>query len=409
MLLTSHPDPRLEFPGRRHLSILTAAALTLGLTVAGAAVAAPAAAPAIASPAEGSTISHPQPTIEGTAVPDAVIAVTFDAGTAAESTESTIASPAGEWSLIPDAPFSDGAHTVQATATLGGETGPASAPVAFTVDSAAPARPRSASPANGSTVADARPVLTGTAEPNATLVVHIDGVAAGEAPIESTGAWTFVPAAALANGPHTIQVVARDAAGNVSLPRVLSLTVDAPAPVAPVISTPAAGAVVPTGTPTIAVTIDGVTAGTTRADSAGLWSFVPSAALAEGVHTVRATAASDSGSVSDASDEVSFSIVSAVSSDGDDDGKTVPIGSDPVAGAPATIDTTAETGALARTGSTGALPLLGAGFALLLLGVGLTVAVRLRRAVSWRPRRGRPEMRYARISGLLSRVSPPRR
>ncbi|AGW40492.1 hemagglutinin/hemolysin-like protein [Leifsonia xyli subsp. cynodontis DSM 46306] len=376
---------------RRHLAILTGAALALGLTVTGAsaAVAAPPAAPAITSPAVGATLSHPQPTIVGTAVPDAVIAVTFDAGTAEESTESTTASLAGEWSLISEAALSNGAHTVQATATLGGETSPASAPVAFTVDSIAPARPLITSPANGSTVADARPVLTGTAEPNATLVVHIDGAAAGEAPIESTGAWTFVPAAALTNGPHMIQVTARDAAGNVSLPRVLSLTVDAPAPAAPVISTPAAGAVVPTGTPTIAgtaeadttiaVTIDGVTAGTVRADGAGLWSFAPSAALAEGAHTVRATATNDSGSVSDPSDEVSFAILSTAPSDGDDDGQTAPIGSDPVAGAPATI---AETGALARTGSTGALPLLWTGFALLLLGAGLTVAVRLRRATN---------------------------
>lgn len=61
----------------------------------------------------------------------------------------------------------------------------------------------------------AQPTLSGTAEANGTVTVNIDGadVASGIA-VDASGKWSYTPAMALVNGPHTIKALATDAAGN---------------------------------------------------------------------------------------------------------------------------------------------------------------------------------------------------
>ncbi len=125
----------------------------------------------------------------------------------------------------------------------------------------------------------------------------------------------------LSEGAHAFQVRARDAAGYVdATPAAHSWQVDLTAPAAPVISSPANGATLENNTPTLSgtaqpgstvtLTVDGSVAGTTPVDAAGTWSFTPASALADGPHTVTATA-SDVGGTSAASAPVSFTVATA--------------------------------------------------------------------------------------------------
>jgi MYXO-CTERM domain-containing protein len=93
--------------------------------------------------------------------------------------------------------------------------------------------------------------------------------------------------------------------------------VDLRAPAAPVITSPASGATLEDNTPvvsgtaqpgsTVTLTLDGLVAGTTAADTAGAWSIAIAPALADGQHSATATA-SDAGGTSPASAAVSFTI-----------------------------------------------------------------------------------------------------
>ena len=71
--------------------------------------------------------------------------------------------------------------------------------------------------ASGDTTDDARPDLSGTAEPGSIVTIYDNGVAIGS--VRATdGTWTFTPPLPLSNGPHTLTVTASDDAGNVSAP-----------------------------------------------------------------------------------------------------------------------------------------------------------------------------------------------
>ena len=122
----------------------------------------------------------------------------------------------------------------------------------------------------------------------------------------------------LPEGRHPFPVRAFDAAGNVDpSPASHSWTLDSTAPAAPVITSPAQGATLTDNTPTLSgtaqpgstvtVTLDGSEVGTVTADAAGAWSFTPASVLAEGEHTVSATA-SDTGGTSPASAPVRFTV-----------------------------------------------------------------------------------------------------
>ncbi|WP_046245387.1 LamG-like jellyroll fold domain-containing protein [Hymenobacter terrenus] len=85
-------------------------------------------------------------------------------------------------------------------------------------------------------------------------------------------------------------------------------TIDKTAPAAPVVTTPANGSTTSDTTPTcvgtadasttVSIYLDGVLAGTTTADASGNWNFTSALPLANGSHTVRATATDALGNVS---------------------------------------------------------------------------------------------------------------
>src|SRR5262245_6910228 len=79
-------------------------------------------------------------------------------------------------------------------------------------------------------------LLTGTAEPNATITVYDGTSELGTTIADDTGAWTY-PTGTLTEGGHTFTATATDAAGNTSsASEEVDVTVDATAPAAPLIS-----------------------------------------------------------------------------------------------------------------------------------------------------------------------------
>ncbi|MBE2252462.1 MAG: hypothetical protein IAE78_23215, partial [Myxococcus sp.] len=231
------------------------------------------AAPLLTSPANGAVLSASMVTITGDAEPNSTVTIILDSGIAG----TVVADATGAFSLTLPTTLADGAHTVSARATDGADnTGPVSAVNTFTVDTVAPVAPTLTQPLSGALLSTARPVVSGTAEPGATVVVTIDGVAIGAVVADAMGRFSVTPATALMDGMHTASATARDAGGNVSpssAPR--TFVTDTTPPTAPVIVAPGSGAVSSDATPavagtaeagsTISVFIDGVLAGTTIA------------------------------------------------------------------------------------------------------------------------------------------------
>ncbi|WXL27138.1 Ig-like domain-containing protein [Ectopseudomonas mendocina] len=184
-----------------------------------------------------------------------------------------VAAADGKWSFTQTPGLDhDSVVSVVAKDAAGNSSGPAS----VTVDAEAPALP-TIDPSNGVTV-------TGTAEPNATVLISNGaGVQIGQVTADGTGKWTFTPNPKLDHDAE-INVVAKDAAGNTS--DVATATVDAQAPAVPVLNlsdgktisgTAEAGATV------LLTTGSGAVIGEATADSNGDWSFDPSPDLANGV------------------------------------------------------------------------------------------------------------------------------
>jgi uncharacterized repeat protein (TIGR01451 family)/uncharacterized protein (TIGR03382 family) len=116
--------------------------------------------------------------------------------------------------------LASGSHGFSVTAT--DPAGNVSAPAtwSWTVVSPAPPPPAIASPADGAFVPDNRPVIAGTAQPNASIAVLIDGVQAGSTAADASGNWSFTVAAggALADGSHTVSAIQTDSFGTSSAP-----------------------------------------------------------------------------------------------------------------------------------------------------------------------------------------------
>lgn len=122
------------------------------------------------------------------------------------------ATSTGSWDYITSI-LTDAKHTLTATATnASGQTGVASAAMAVTVDTKAPAAPTIAS----DTVNSANQVVvSGTAEANSAIKVFDGTTQVGTATTNSTGAWS-VTTSALSSGSHVLTANATDVAGNVS-------------------------------------------------------------------------------------------------------------------------------------------------------------------------------------------------
>ncbi|SDQ70271.1 hypothetical protein SAMN05216487_3380 [Pseudomonas sp. UC 17F4] len=226
------------------------------------------------NPSNGSVIS-------GTAEAGATVTLTDGSG---NPIGQVTADGSGNWSFTPGSPLPNGT-VVNAVATdPAGNTG---APASAVVDAVAPPAP-TVNLSNGNS-------LSGTAEANSKVILTDgSGNPIAEVFADGSGNWTYTPGSALADGT-VVNVVAQDAAGNLSAPA--SVTVDSSAPAAPVIN-PSNGATI-SGTAEAGATVvlkdgSGNPIGQVTADGSGNWSFTPGSPLANGT-VVIATATDPTG------------------------------------------------------------------------------------------------------------------
>ncbi|MDR9891583.1 Ig-like domain-containing protein [Pseudenterobacter timonensis] len=284
----------------------------------------------------GDSTNDDRPTFNGTGEVGSTIRILLDGeeiGTAEVNAQ-------GNWTFTPTTPFSAGTHEVTFDATdAAGNTVEAGTPFSLTVDTTAPVTPAIVNATDnvgtvltpvtsGQSTDDTTPVLNGTAEANATVIVYENGVEVGRTTADGTGAWSITPAA-LTSGSHTFTATATDAAGNVgpeSAP--FTVVVDTAAPLAPVIAQATDDVNSATGSfasgqatddtrpqlsgtsePNATVNIyEGATLlGTAQADASGAWNLTLNTALDEGTHTLVARATDAAGNTSP--DSASFSLV----------------------------------------------------------------------------------------------------
>src|SRR4029077_2250794 len=197
------------------------------------------------------------------------------------------------------------------------------------IDTAAPVAPSITSFSSDSGAAgdgltsDNTLTLTGTAEANSTVKVFDGATLLGSVAADGTGAWSYTTAA-LANGAHSLTATATDAAGNNSAASAaLGVTIDTTAPVAPSITSFSTDSgtvgdgltndntLTLTGTAEANSTVkvfDGATLlGSAIANGAGAWSYT-TAVLADGAHSLTATATDAAGNTGAASAALSVTI-----------------------------------------------------------------------------------------------------
>ncbi|HEX8706332.1 MAG TPA: Ig-like domain-containing protein, partial [Myxococcaceae bacterium] len=311
--------------------------------------------PVVVTPAHNSSTNDATPTYTGT------LATPFPVGTEVilyvDGVEVARVTPnaTGNWSFTPTVPLAQGVHNVYAVAVNSGlgQQSARSDTNTFTVDLTPPPAPVVQTPANGSVTSDNTPTYGGTAEPGSTVTVIVDGVVVGTT-VATGGNWSFTPIVPLADGPHMVSATATDAAGNTSAnSNTNTFNVDTIPPAAPVVVAPANGAVTSDNTPTysgtaepgvtVTVIVDGVSVGTTTATGAGTWSLTPAAPLADGPHSVKATALDVAGNTSADSNTNTF-IVDTVA-------PTAPVVTTPANGS-VTNDSTPTYSGTAEPGST---------------------------------------------------------
>ncbi len=185
----------------------------------------PPAAPVFGNPT--SPTADRTPVVGGTAEAGAVITLTV-----AGATYRTVADGTGAWAVdlatatpssgtfpvsgLPEGPV---ALTAQATDQAGNTSLVADASV--TIDTTAPIAPAITAIATDSGIAgdfltnDGTLTINGTGEPLSTILVIVDHVLVGTTTVAGDGTWTFdASATTLTEGPHLLEAIASDAAGN---------------------------------------------------------------------------------------------------------------------------------------------------------------------------------------------------
>ncbi|EPX56913.1 Large repetitive protein [Cystobacter fuscus DSM 2262] len=188
----------------------------------------------VKTPAEGTTIKDNTPLYSGTAEPGSTVTVIVDGSPVGTIT----VDGSGTWSITPTTGLSNGPHTVTATAT---DTAGNSATDSntFTVDVVIPASPVVTGPPNGTVINDNTPVITGTAPPNSTVTVIVDGNPIGTTTSDPEGNWTYTPTTPLPDGPHDITAITTNEEGNASPPsNTVRVTIDTEVPDTTIISGP---------------------------------------------------------------------------------------------------------------------------------------------------------------------------
>ncbi|WP_167856392.1 Ig-like domain-containing protein [Hymenobacter metallicola] len=269
-------------------------------------------APVVVEPANGSLVNNNRPVYGGTAAANSTVTVYVDGS----AVGTTTANGSGTWGFIQPTALAQGSHTVYATAQLSGLAVSANSNTnTFTVDSIPPTVVVSSPGLVNGGSTNTSPVffsvsffeaVTGF---TASDVVVSNGTVSGFSGSGTTYSFNVTPTT---SGTFTVSIpanVAQDAAGNGNVESTLfSATYAQPVTAAPVVTVPANGSLTNSTTPTysgtavasstVTVYVDGTSIGTTTATAGGSFSLLQPTALAQGSHTVRATAQASGQAVS---------------------------------------------------------------------------------------------------------------
>lgn len=285
----------------------------------------------ITSPADGSTTGDATPNIRGRGEPGAEVVVTVD-GT--EIGRTTVDED-GYWVVPVTAPLDNGPHTAVAVATNEGGV-ESMATSTFTVDSNTTVT--IVTPENLSTLNDNRPIISGTAEPGATVTVtlEVDGeeVELGTVTADEDGNWSLEypdDRSPLDERQHTVTATSTDGDGNRGADSS-TFRIDTSTFVEIDSVDPETGTITGRGEPgsTVTVAVDGMVVGSVTIGEDGVWTLTTDPFNQPGNHSVTAEAVDPAGNV--ATEESSIVVPTPAEdggvppSDGGTDGGVLPIG-----------------------------------------------------------------------------------
>jgi hypothetical protein len=184
------------------------------------------------SPSDQGFINNPKPVISGTGEPDAVVSAIVD-----DKEYATTVNKRGSWSVEIAQALLDDTHIISAKQKDKAGNISAENVSLFTVKTKQPGVPSVTSPNNGSIVATALPVLTGTGEYGCRVEVKTSGKTFN-AEVKPDGSWEIRISQKLNDGAHTFQIYQIDQAGNYSPNTDLTINIDTTVPAAPVILYP---------------------------------------------------------------------------------------------------------------------------------------------------------------------------
>ncbi|WP_431105266.1 BapA/Bap/LapF family large adhesin [Enterobacter kobei] len=256
----------------------------------------------------GTPTDASKPILAGTGEPGGTITI-YDNGVVVGT---TTVLPNGTWSIRPDGPLPDGAHSITVVETdAAGNQSAASAPINFTVDTTPPLAP------GNLVVSNDGGSISGTAEPGSTVTIRDGNVILGTSVADSEGNFTLTLTPPKLNG-ETLTANATDAAGNTGpataaaapdttppqTPVIVSVIDDVQATTGPVgqngLTNDRAPTLNGTGEPGSTITISNGSdiLGTVNVPSSGLWSFTPPVPLSNGTYVFTATATDAAGNPS---------------------------------------------------------------------------------------------------------------
>jgi hypothetical protein len=281
---------------------------------------------AVTGPIEnGTTTDEDKPTFNGSANPGDIITIVDNGKPIGE----VQVDENGNWTFTPEQPLEDGSHNIGIIITdEAGNSSDLLGDYNFTVDSSVSNTPtidkvldnvgQTGLLASGDVTDDAKPTLTGTADPNSTVVIFNKGSEIGRVSADSGGNWSFEPDLPLLNGEHVLTVMGINTNGKDSALSdgfVINVMVGG-VPNAPAITAVKDDTGEYTGAlqkedltddtrPTVegtaipgyivSVYSNGVLLGTTTSNSSGFWSFTPDFDLDDGIHRLSATSRNGEG------------------------------------------------------------------------------------------------------------------
>ena len=275
--------------------------------------------------ATGDSTDDATPTISGSAEPGSTVVI-YDDG---KKIGDAVVDENGKWTFEPSVPLLDGKHdfTVVNVDSAGNESAPSDV-FTITTDTAPPEKPQITAVTDnegakqgqliaGEITDDLTPEISGTAEPNSTVIIWDNGVKIGQASVDANGNWTFVPPAALQLGSHAIQVSSVDSVGNEGeLSEAFDFSINRELPTAPTVDRVLDvvgiydafvryGQYTDDSKPTIygtgaagekiQVLVDGVVIGSTYVDADGEWAYKVEVDLLDGERFISAIAISEAG------------------------------------------------------------------------------------------------------------------